>query len=174
MPVSPLSNAQEWRGIVADKEARACLRRIALGTLADLPLSKVKVYRQTVEASKSLQKKQMVRIEVIDSEVGCIVSLLERLPDSGESKEFRRMMEERRIALLKERGEVIQSLEKYPPLIGGSERLLKEVEGQFANATFLMTVIEEADNAESGVPGVVDQPRGPGDHGAAPDAVRDV
>jgi hypothetical protein len=174
MSVSPLSNDQEGRGIVADKEARACLRRIALGTLADLNSSRVKAYRQTVEASKSLQKKQTARIGVIDSEVGCIVSLLERLPDSGESKEFRRMMEERRTALLRERGEVVQSLEKYPVLIGGSERLLREVEGHLANATFLMGVIEEADNAEGGVSGVADQPRGPGDNGAAPDAVRDV
>jgi len=174
MPVSPISNAQEWRAVVADREARACLRRIALTVLSDLDPSRVRAYRLTVEASRSLQRRQGARIAAIDSEVGCIVSLMERLPDSGEPKEFRRMMEERRNALLAERGEVVQALEKLPTMISGSERILREVEGQVANAAFLKGVIEEADSAEGGVPGVADQPRGPGDNGPPPDAARGV
>jgi hypothetical protein len=174
MPTLRLSNGQEWKGIVADKEARACLRKIVLSILSDLDPRRVAAYRITVEASRGVLRKKQGRVSAIDSEVGCIVSLLERLPDSGESKEFRRMMEEKRTALLKERGEVLIELEKVPMMIEGAERILREIEGQVANAEFLMKVIDEVDHAEGGVPGVADEPRGPCDNGPASDAPRNV
>lgn len=169
-----IENVEEWKGIAADSEVRACLRRVAMTILTDINPDTVDLYRRQMEAQRGLIFRYKSRIEAIDTEIGCLDVLVSRLPLEGEGGSFRGMMVQRKAALMIEREETARKAEKVPAEVASSERLLGEIEFQMATANFLMQIVENEEDAEGGVHRLSDEPRSPGDHGAASDPVCDV
>lgn len=174
MDRKPIENVEEWKAIASEAEVRACLRRVAMSILSGINLETVDLYRKQVEAQRGFIARYAARIEVIDSEIGCLDVLLDRLPTDGEGGKFRGMMDQRKVALTIEKEEVSRKAEKVPAEVASSERLLGEIEFQLATANFLMQIVENVEDAEGGVHRLADEPRSPGDHGAASDPVCDV
>jgi len=174
MATLPIENEDLWKTIAEDSEVRACLRRVALSILGDINPDTVELYRQQIEAQRSLIARYAKRIEEIDTEIGCLDVLVVKLPLEGEGGDFRAMMVQRKAALMIEKRETTLKAEKVPEQVASSERLLREVDLQVENANFLMRVVERLEDAEGGIHRVTDEPRGSGDHGSASDSVRDV
>jgi len=171
---TPIENEEVWKSIVADPEVRACLRRVAMSVLSEISPESIEIYRSQVETYHGLVPKYKARIDAIDSEIGCLDVLVEKLPLEGEGGAFRGMLVQKKAALMVEKEETIKKAEEVPGQAEPAERLLRTVEIQVANASFLMRVIEDAEDAEGGIHRVDDEPRGPGDHGPAPDSIREV
>lgn len=174
MVTIPIGNEEEWGSIASDPNIRACLRKIAMTILGDINPKTVDLYRQKVEAQRSFIARYKGRVVAIDSEIGCLDLLVDKLPMDGEGGAFRAMMVQRKTALMIEREETIEKAEKVPGEIESSERLLREVETQLANAGFLMAIVEKAEDAEGGIHRVADEPRGSGDNGGDPDPLCEV
>lgn len=174
MSVSLIGNEEEWKEIVGDREVRACLRKMAIVVLQEIDQNKVALCQMAVNAKRGMAEKYRQRAQAIDSELGSISVLLDRLPLEGEAADFKRMMVEKKTALLMEAEEVMAAAKKVPDDVVRAKRLLMEVEGQLANAEFLMRVIEEVEDAEGGIHRVADEPRGSSDLGSASDPVCDV
>lgn len=173
-----MNDEQMWKtAFEQDPELRACVRKAASVVMEELDLDRMQKAKNLADHVVAYLHEKQARLAALVHEIGCMEEILKRIfAFPGEGQLLKANLDARLAALLQEKKEIEARLkpEDLPMRAEYCLNAYEEMRAERDNAEFFLQIIDGGEDAESGIHRVADEPRGAGDHGATPDAVRDV
>ncbi len=174
-----MTDENSWRkAFEADPELGACIRKASSIILEEVTGERLRRAKDIADQVVLYFQERRDRLEDVIHELGCLEEILKRIVTfSGEGQLLKENLESRRNALMEERMEIEIRLrpEDLPARAEGCVKTYEEMKIQRENAEFFLEILDGGTDASAGgVPGIVDEPRSPGDNGASPDPLCDL